>query len=1393
MYKRCFYAIILLSVFFWVSLFPISASETISIKFSELANVLPWGESTCALNEAGVKLHTCKEKIYPSERYLDILVKLEASATDIKGTNLSASIYSNRELSRPLAQTEMPVTAPNSIVSVDMRQLKEDKVRIRVEWKDRRKNLLGSSVMLISADPVKTLSADTKIPLTIDVPDGAEAVQNYPVRFGVPFPEGAVWATDNLILVNSEGKELPSQFEIASRWAREGAIKWLLIDSLVSGKNGDKIYLQLGKRSVKSNPSIPLTIKRESNSFSINTGVAQYIVGTDGALIKEARVNRQVVAREGQTKGLYVIDQKRRLAKASSKDASVKVEADGPVSTVIRIEGNYTTADGEDLARHITRLEFNAGRPEVSVTHTLILTRDTNQIWFKDIGWEFEVSPGQEAEALFSYSSEQPKEVVSIPLDKGKKVNLLQREGINLGVKPLAVGYWNRPKPRLIPRCHFRGKNIFELSETGKEKVVYKDHTMGDCAGVSGKISGWIVSCINTAAQHPKEFELSESRLDFKMFSSSSGKELDFRMESVMKNWGMLPKEEAEEYKEVTPKVFNEFLEHTLKHTSNAAGWSKTHDILFTPFSTKEVLATTSLLHSKQVFVHNSPQWIRETEVIGPIHPKDTERFPDEERVIEGLFNNLYQEWGCGPLGGYIDYHSGPNRLVYDIRTGGYSFREESWYLYMRSGERALREFAQGANRAYMDNNISHWNVPNKELGLILGKDPQKPGLLKSDLPMHWQGIGKRYEISTAVNFNQMLHDYYISGYRRSSDIISNFSNAAKNILTYEDKHWRVLLAIRHLAEVYEFTREPRLRELIYEINNRNIYDPEGKLLLAKEKRPYKSSTYKTETDQDVLLLLWNTFKDPLFKKMGLLLGQNNLEKNSFLIGIEKPENQKVGANRSTGLLYHFLWEETKDPLIVSDFDYGRRVLVSAIYKNPVTKEVNLICTSQIPKVFRGLPISMDILLKSDTEENPLSTLLAFTVEESPIRVFFIKPGNDIEKYNLPVSKDETSITLFIRKERSGSAKVLASKSKDFVPKPATAGGNIVVQPHTLYNNLIWSGHDLHTVTEQSDHTSKVMVPKDAPSGLYELLINTPGKYTIFSDRYTPLVLYAPEGWIPPKMVPPVKIGFRLPEGVKDGKISFEKDVNLFTPDGKPFNKGEAVGGLIELSAEKPGVWIFESIDSGKVKGYNIPPFFSMGNIGLYTQKPKEKVSPLERVKGSLSLPSTWRVFGPMLKEDPVLSSKELNSYPEKIKIGKKEYNGTDIKVENNIYDFPNILKDKEVGSVAYTFIKFHSDKNQLLTLGMGADWWMQAWVNGKLVHDTTETSNIHFPFSIWNHPVNVRVVKGENILAVRFIRGGTSQLALGGPNQLKDTPPPPSKEDKQSKVEEQFKLFLTD
>ena len=90
---------------------------------------------------------------------------------------------------------------------------------------------------------------------------------------------------------------------------------------------------------------------------------------------------------------------------------------------------------------------------------------------------------------------------------------------------------------------------------------------------------------------------------------------------------------------------------------------------------------------------------------------------------------------------------------------------------------------------------------------------------------------------------------------------------------------------------------------------------------------------------------------------------------------------------------------------------------------------------------------------------------------------------------------------------------------------------------------------------------------------------------------------------------------------------------------------------------------------------------------------------------------------------------------------------------------------DIPAGSVQPTYAEcivyneFTLDKAAELGLGMGADWWFDVYLNGKMIFSTGEAGNVRGWFSYKNHLFTAKGKKGKNLLAVYIRRGRSSHI----------------------------------
>ncbi|MFA9480115.1 fibronectin type III domain-containing protein [Phycisphaerales bacterium AB-hyl4] len=159
-------------------------------------------------------------------------------------------------------------------------------------------------------------------------------------------------------------------------------------------------------------------------------------------------------------------------------------------------------------------------------------------------------------------------------------------------------------------------------------------------------------------------------------------------------------------------------------------------------------------------------------------------------------------------------------------------------------------------------------------------------------------------------------------------------------------------------------------------------------------------------------------------------------------------------------------------------------------------------------------------------------------------------------------------------------------------------------------------------------------------------------------------------------------------------------------------------------------------------------------------------------VRGEIQMPDQWRVFVTLDRDDPVPDRETLEQIPESIEVNGRTIEGQFVVTDSGIFDFAPLFGEVKAGNTAYAFLEIEADTQRDVTLGMGGDWWLQAWLNGEQIVSTLEHGNDYWPPLYTDHTADVTLGPGANVLAVRFISGsGSSVLAIGGPEELAGTP----------------------
>ncbi len=156
-----------------------------------------------------------------------------------------------------------------------------------------------------------------------------------------------------------------------------------------------------------------------------------------------------------------------------------------------------------------------------------------------------------------------------------------------------------------------------------------------------------------------------------------------------------------------------------------------------------------------------------------------------------------------------------------------------------------------------------------------------------------------------------------------------------------------------------------------------------------------------------------------------------------------------------------------------------------------------------------------------------------------------------------------------------------------------------------------------------------------------------------------------------------------------------------------------------------------------------------------------------------VSWPDELVFFGPLDRSHPIVDENILSDIPQDMDIEPApEFPALNLKPERVSWEpgrpidlEPHVGETSE--NTAYVFAELYSPTEQTVTLGIGADWWIQCWMNGEPFFDTLETGNPSGRFSILDSKIEVELREGRNVLAMRFIRGRSSALLAIGDESM--------------------------
>lgn len=528
----------------------------------------------------------------------------------------------------------------------------------------------------LAATRSKAPPAPAAIALKVVPAPGLTPVEGFPMSTGVPFADGQFGrdGLDRLRVVGADGKPVPAQFSVRGTYPRSGNVRWLGIDfQLAASATAYSLELAAGP-----GPQQPLPVRVDSSgdALVVSTGELKAEVPKQGGMLRRVWLGRELVIEQRADDGnwLTTVDGKRH-AESRREDTRAAVETEGPLHTVIRVDGRYVDEAGNPSCRWIARLHFYAGRPEIGITHTFTWIGRADQFKIRDLAISFGL-PRAAIEAAADQSDETLGESVSRRLQPGEMLSLLQDEHWHWG----------------------HGKNHFGIlaGKPERPEEIASGKRAGSWIGASDGRCAVTVALRDLWQQFPKELRAESNRLTAYLWSSrGQAGPFDLSYDGLEKFWGAAvvdqlhaPGKDGAMYQR----------SRSLPQSNDPTGVAKTHDLLliFTrasesvggdlrnppgspdhrspPSGSRRSPPTPAGADVAEAFdapplVLPDPHWTTRSEVIGRIWPKDDQRFAPWEQRIDQAWSDVFRvldDWGDY---GFFSYGDGPHQR-YDFQSG---------------------------------------------------------------------------------------------------------------------------------------------------------------------------------------------------------------------------------------------------------------------------------------------------------------------------------------------------------------------------------------------------------------------------------------------------------------------------------------------------------------------------------------------------------------------------------------------------------------------------------------------------------------------------------------------------------------------------------------------------
>lgn len=736
-----------------------------------------------------------RERYWSEDGHLDVVVQLDVDEVSLDDV---LSVHIEDTDGRALSQMRIhPLPGPNLVFypKIPGHLAEGGSGEIKLTWTDGNGMRAHRSHRFRVEGYADVPISPGRVPVHISN-DEQIVQEQVPFTVGVPFPRGALTDVSHLRLVDGDGTDIPLQVKRTARWSRYGSVKWALCDFMLDLEGQPrKLYLEYGA-GVQREALPPIQVEMGNGFPIIDAGRVRIDEGVwfdpdgDGDYVKvleEQALNGAFVVREdGRRYGLPVDDR-------------YELEEHGTNKIVLRREGWYQEVDGEDeFCLYLTRYVIHRDSPLLRIFHSWIFTGDGNREHISNMGWQLplagplqgkgfigsfeEPSDWLEGSRLLQYDYEHfvvSDDSIEQEYPGGRATGVATAESEDIRLYFGTRDFWQNYPSELE---FLDGSLWFHNWPRRNRPAGYK--LEGELLTVSGDPS------LPSAARHEyyEDGRLTLSEWSLNVIQSRfahEGQLLNFRFPDAMAEhpiWTMSRPDRA---------IAESIVDKGNPETANAQGISRTEEmwLYLTPRSTEPEDAVRLLrgLNEQTVRAVADPSWVAASGAFFEIHPKDTEKYPEEERVHELLARypgniierlGLYGMWIYGDIAAYPENLMRREPSLYRAFRKGHQGWPYTWVPFARSGDPDLLRLADAATRQMIDANYCHYYTDEVD-------EQSGPNRFRRIGRWHRGPIPWASRSGPSVRHYEekcdfLWHSYYLTGYHRARDLALNWGEQTK-------------------------------------------------------------------------------------------------------------------------------------------------------------------------------------------------------------------------------------------------------------------------------------------------------------------------------------------------------------------------------------------------------------------------------------------------------------------------------------------------------------------------------------------------------------------------------------------------------------------------------------